>query len=385
MNEEFLARARRFLDETPLFDGHNDLPLLIRRRADGDPAAFGLAERRDGRDTDIPRLREGRVAAQIWAAFVPPREARPASFALQQIALVRRFVDAYPDAFMPAFCADDVARAKKRGLIASFVSIENGAAVEDGRLDSLDAYHALGVRLITLCHNLSTDWCDSATDAPRHDGLSPFGVRVVERMNRLGLMVDLSHVSDRAAHKALDACAAPAVWSHSNARKLCGHPRNVSEDLLDRVVANGGVVMATFVPNFLSQKSLDWLTPLQDPHGKDRADAGADGEIARRETEKGVWPRGGLVDLCDHIDYLAHRIGFDHVGVGSDFFGGPQGAGLEDASCFPHIFAELMRRGWRDEDLAKLASGNILRTMRAAQTAAGRRESREEGPATASL
>jgi membrane dipeptidase len=372
MEAEPLTRAQRLLDDVALFDGHNDLPLLIRRRAQGDPEAFGLAERRPGRDTDIPRLREGRVAAQIWAAFVPARETRPASFALQQIALIRRFATAYPDVFLHALCADDVTRAKKAGLIASFIGVENGAVIEDERLDGLDAFQALGVRLITLCHNLSTDWCDSATDQARHQGLSRFGLRVIERMNRLGLMVDLSHASDQAAHQVLDATAAPVVWSHSNARKLCSHPRNVSEDLLERVAASRGVVMATFVPNFLSQTSHDWMSPLQDGHGKGPHGDAGDAQIRRRESETGRWPRGGLCDLCEHLDYLAGRIGYDHLGIGSDFFGGPQGEGLEDASCFPRIFAELIARGWSDENLRKLASGNILRVMREVERIAGR-------------
>ena len=371
-SDGFLERANRLLDETALVDGHNDLPLLMRRSADGDPEAFGLNERREGRDTDIPRLREGKVAAQIWAAFVPPREPHPTSFALQQVALIRRFVAHYPNIFAAALCADDVARAKRVGRIASFISIENGAAVADGRLDCLDAFHTLGVRLITLCHNLSTDWCDSATDTARHGGLSAFGRRVIERMNRLGMLADLSHASDAAAQNTLDVSSAPVVWSHSNARRLCGHPRNISEDLLDRVGQNGGLVMATFVPGFLSQPSHEWMRPLQDAHGKDPAGMAMEAIIRRREKQEGRWPRGGLPELCDHFDYLASRIGYDHIGIGSDFFGGPQGPGLEDASCFPGIFAELLRRGWTTDNLTKLAGANFLRVLRAVEAVAAR-------------
>lgn len=371
MTEPFdpaLAHALRLLDENPLIDAHNDLPYVIRAdaHAKGDVAAYGLDRRRPG-DTDIPRLREGRVAAQVWAAFVPPRESRPASYALQQIALVRAMNALYADTFLPALRADDVARARAEGRIASFLSIENGAAIEN-RLDTLDAFHALGVRLMTLCHNATLDWCDSATDAPRSSGLSDFGLSVVDRMNDLGMIVDLSHTSDAAAHRALDHSRAPVVLSHSNARALCNHPRNAPDDLLDHVAERNGLVMATFVPNFICQKSQDWLKSMQDAHG--RAPDDENGAIAARERKNGPWPRGTRGQFCDHLDYLKAKLGPDRIGIGSDFFGGPQGAGLEDVSCFPRIFAELIRRGWPDDHLRKLAGGNFLRVMRAVEAEA---------------
>lgn len=363
-----LARALRLLDETPLIDAHNDLPFVIRAdpRARGDVGAYGLDRRRPG-DTDIPRLREGRVAAQVWAAFVPPRENRPASYALQQIALVRAMNALHADTFLPALRADDVARARAEGRIASFISIENGAAIEN-RLDALDAFHALGVRLMTLCHNATLDWCDSATDAPRANGLSDFGRNVVARMNDLGMIVDLSHASDAAAHQALDHSRAPVVLSHSNARALCDHPRNAPDDVLDHLAEKGGLAMATFVPNFICQKSQDWLKSMQDAHGGYCADE--NGAIAAREREAGPWPRGTLAQFCDHLDYLKAKLGPERIGIGSDFFGGPQGEGLEDVRCFPRIFAELIRRDWPHDHLRKLAGGNFLRVMRAAEAAA---------------
>ena len=364
-----LADAARLFQEIPLVDGHNDLPYLIRRDAEGDPQAYDLEGQRDGRDTDIPRLRAGCVSAQFWAAFVPPREAQPTSFALQQIALIRRLSMLYPDVFFDAAHSNHIAQARQQGRIASFIAIENGAAVPDHRLDCVDAFYALGVRLMTLCHNLTTDWCDSATDASRHDGLSPFGKRVVTRMNRLGMLVDLSHVSDRVMHQALDQAEAPLVWSHSNARRLCDHRRNVPDDVLARVPANGGLVMATFVPDFLSQRSRDWIRPLQDEHSKDPAQVDMDAAVAAHEKQSGPRPRGGLAELCDHLDYFAATVGNDHVGLGSDFFGGPQGEGLKDASCYPGIFAELMRRGWSRENLVKLASENVTRVMQAVEAA----------------
>jgi membrane dipeptidase len=366
-----LVRALELLRTTPLVDGHNDLADLIRRHAKGDVVAYDLARHMEKRDTDIPRLQEGRVSAQVFAAFVPPREANPASYALMQIALIRRMNALHPGVFMPATQSSDIARAKRRGRIASFVSIENGAAIES-RIDALPAFYHLGIRLLTLCHNATTEWCDSATDAARHGGLADFGKRVVGEMNRLGMLVDLSHASDAAMHQVLDIADAPVVFSHSNARALCDHPRNVPDDVLARVPGNGGIVMATFVPHFISQTSRDWLRSLQDQHGQHPPRNNAEQDIAARARARGKWPRGTLAQFCDHLDYLAAKIGHDHVGIGSDFFGGPQGRGLEDASCFPHIFAELIRRKWPEQNLRKLASGNFVRALREAERRAGR-------------
>ena len=339
-----LARAQAFLDRVPFIDAHNDLPYVIRARARGDLATYDLATDKPGRDTDIPKLRGGQVSAQFWAAFVPPREQQPASYALQQIALIRAMNARHADAFLAATCASDVGAAKAEGRIASFITIENGAALEN-RLDTLHAYYDLGVRLMTLCHNNTTDWCDSATDAPRHGGLAPFGRDVIVAMNDLGMIVDLAHVATSVMHQALDLARAPLVWSHSNAAALCDHPRNVPDDVLVRIAGNGGMVMATFVPDFISQKSRDWSRPLRDAFGR-AIEGNTEAEaIARREREAGKWPRGTLPQFCDHLDYLAGLMGHDHVGIGSDFFGGPQGVGLETAACFPEIIAELMTRG----------------------------------------
>jgi membrane dipeptidase len=365
-----LERARAFLDRVPLVDGHNDLPFIVRadKEARGDVAAFHLEQQRGGRDTDIPRLIEGKVAAQFWAAFVPPREKQPASFALQQIALTRRMNALYPDVFLPGFGSMDIARAKADKKIASFITIENGAALEN-RIDTLFAFYDLGVRLMTLCHNATTDWCDSATDAPRHNGLSDFGREVIAAMNDVGMIIDLAHVSPAAMHQVIDITRAPVVWSHSNARALCDHPRNVPDDVLDRVVDNGGIVMPTFVPDFISQKSRDWMKPLKDEHGATARGVNMDEVVPAREAELGPWPRGTLSEYCDHLDYVRAKIGPDHLGIGSDFFGGPQGEGLKDAACFPGIFAELMQRGWPDADLEKLASGNFVRAFAAVEKA----------------
>jgi membrane dipeptidase len=364
--DQNLDRALRLLDETPLFDAHNDLPIVIRadKAAHGDVAAFRLDQRHEKGDTDIPRLREGRVGAQFWAAFVPPKEEKQASFALQQIALVHRMHAAFPEVFLPSFAAADVARAKNEGKIASFIAIENGGAIE-GRLDALDAFYALGVRLITLCHASTHDWCDSATDAPRHNGLSDLGRDVIARMNDLGMIVDLAHVSDAVMNQVLDISRAPVVFSHSNARALCDHPRKVPDEILARIPGRDALIMATFVPNFICSGQQDWQASLDRAYGR----ATAPEEAATADAAAGKRPRGTLAQYCDHLDYLKLKVGPDHIGIGSDFFGGPQGEGLKDVACFPHIFAELIRRGWPDDDLRKLASENFLRVFRGVEAA----------------
>ena len=370
MTDTALGEAHAILAASPFIDAHNDLPYVIRvdPQARGDVAAFRLDQRRNSGDTDIPRLRDGRVAAQFWAAFVPPGEPQPASYALQQIALIRRMNELHPDAFLPALRASDIKRARRQRKIASFITIENGAAIEN-RLDALDAYYDLGVRLMTLCHNATLDWVDSATDKPRSNGLSEFGRQVVARMNDLGMIVDCAHVSDEVMHQALDCSRAPIVFSHSNARALCDHRRNVPDDVLARVADKGALVMATFVPDFICQKSKDWMAALKDAYGKAPDGLDDDSVVRARESEIGAWPRGSLKQYCDHLEYLKARVGPDHIGIGSDFFGGPQGEGLKDVSCFPHIFAELIRRGWPKTHLRKLAGENFLRVFRAVEKA----------------
>jgi membrane dipeptidase len=363
--------ALALLDRAPMIDGHNDLPYVIRldRNAKGDVAAYDLARVHPEVDTDIPRMRAGKLAGQFFAAYVPPNHPKPAGFALAQIALMRDILKRHSDAFRPGLSAADVAAAKAEGRIALFMTIENGSAL-DNELDALDAYYDLGVRLMTLCHNGTHDWCDSATDAPRHNGLSAFGKAVIARMNKLGMVVDLAHVSPKVMHDTLDVTSAPVVWSHSNAFSLCDHPRNVPDDVLDRVAGNGGVVMATFVPDFISQAARDWHRPAKDQYGK--TPEGLDYAKAEQEIERKVGPRpkATLPQYCDHLDYLAKRIGHDHIGVGSDFFGWVNPDGLEDTTVFPSLIAELIRRGWSEDNLEKLAGGNTLRVMRAVEKAA---------------
>lgn len=367
------AAALALLERAPLIDGHNDLPYVIRldAKAKGDVTAYDLTKVHPETDTDIPRMQAGKLAGQFFAAYVPPNHPKPAGFALAQIALMQNVLAKHPKVFRPGLSAADVEAAKAEGRIALFMTIENGSAI-DNELDALDAYSALGVRLMTLCHNGTHDWCDSATDAPRHNGLSAFGKDVVRRMNRLGMIVDLAHVSPKVMHDALDVSNAPLVWSHSNAFTLCDHPRNVPDDVLDRVAGNNGIVMATFVPDFISQASRDWHRPAKDQYGK--TPDGMDYKKAEAEivAKSGPRPTATLAQYCDHLDYLAKRIGHDHIGIGSDFFGGVAPEGLEDNSTFPALIAELIRRGWSEENLEKLAGGNMLRVMRAVEAAAER-------------
>jgi len=366
------AAALALLDRAPLIDGHNDLPYVIRkdRSAKGDVGLYDLTRVHAEVDTDIPRMKAGKLAAQFFAAYVPPNEPRPAGFALAQIALMRDILRRHADAFRPGLSADDVMAAKAEGRMALFMTIENGSAL-DHQLDALDAYYDLGIRLMTLCHNDSHDWCDSATDAPRNDGLSAFGKQVIGRMNRLGMVVDLAHVSPKVMHDTLDITGAPVVWSHSNAFTLCDHPRNVPDDVLDRVPANGGLVMATFVSDFISQASRDWHRPAKDQYGKTPEGLDYAKVEAEIQSRMGPRPKATLPEYCDHLDYLARRIGHDHVGIGSDFFGWINPDGLEDTSVFPAVFAELIRRGWSETDLEKLAGGNMLRVLRAVESARG--------------
>jgi membrane dipeptidase len=365
------AAALALLERAPMIDGHNDLPYVIRlsRAAKGDVGAYDLGKVHGETDTDIPRMQAGKLAGQFFAAYVPPNHPKPAGFALAQIALMRDILAKHPKVFRPGLSADDVAAAKAEGRIALFMTIENGSAI-DNEIDALDAYYGLGVRLMTLCHNGTHDWCDSATDAPRHNGLTAFGKDVIRRMNKLGMIVDLAHVSPKVMHDVLDVSSAPVVWSHSNAFTLCDHPRNVPDDVLDRVAAKDGLVMATFVPDFISQASRDWHRPAKDQYGKTPDDmeyAKAEEDLIRKA---GPRPKSTMSEYCDHLDYLAKRIGHDHVGIGSDFFGGATPEGLEDTSVFPSLIAELIRRGWSEDNLEKLAGGNMLRLMRGVEKAA---------------
>jgi len=373
-----LDRARAFLDRVPLVDGHNDLPWVIRKSARGDVAAYDLRREHQESDTDIPRLRRGKVSAQFWAAFVPTWVAAPSRVTLEQIDIARRIATEHPDVFLLATAPGDVAAARAAGRIASFVTVESGVGLENA-LGPLRIWHAAGVRLFTLCHNETLDWIDSATDAPRHGGLTRFGRAVVREANRLGIVVDLAHAAPASMHHVLDETRAPVVWSHSNAFSLCDHPRNVPDDVLDRVRANGGVVMVTFVPEFVAQASYDFTREFK-AHGKTKPGVDAETAIGAKEHRAGRWPRGTIPELADHVDYLVRRIGAAHVGIGSDFYGGPTPEGLESVATFPAFVAELMRRGYSEAELAGIVGANVLRVMEDAQRIGAELSAREPVP-----
>jgi membrane dipeptidase len=366
----------------PLVDGHNDLPWVIRndKHARGSVADYGLDRVHQEGDTDIPRLREGRVSAQWWAAFIPTNTPGPARTVLEQIDIVRQMDERHPDILLRATRPSDIQKAKKTGKIASFLAIEGGIGLE-GSLGPLRAWHAAGARLMTLCHNETLSWVDSATDSPRSNGLSTFGRDVVLELNRLGMIVDCSHVAASAMHQVLDITRAPIVFSHSNAAALCGHRRNVPDDVLDRVAGNGGMVMASFIPSFLSPARHDWEKQFQNSGGTiDIEDVYA----SRRTAAADAAPKATLQQVADHIEYIVSRTGYDHVGIGSDFFGSPIDTphGLENVSRYPYLFAELIARGWSERHLTKLASGNFVRVFRKVEQV-GRQLRKHEQPRVA--
>ena len=293
MVDSALAAARAALRRAPLFDGHNDLPWTIRvdQTARGDVIAYELNRVHENADTDIPRLREGMVGAQFWAAFQPTGAAHPARTALEQIDLIRRIEEAHPDVFFPARQAADYAKAKALGRIASFIAVEGGVELENS-LSPLRIWHAAGVRLMTLCHNETLDWVNSATDAPRNGGLSAFGRAVIGELNRLGIVIDLAHVSHEGMRRVLEVTEAPVALSHSNAYSLCDHPRNAPDDVLRSLKANGGLVMATFVPGFVSQALRDWLRRSRDAFGKAPLAADPKAQFAELEVEARSRPEG---------------------------------------------------------------------------------------------
>jgi len=386
-----LARARRVLAATPLIDGHNDLPWAIRdyAAAPRDVDAYDLRGTTPGH-TDIERLRRGMVGAQFWSVYIPHTYADSgfARVQLEQIDIARRFVAKYPDHLVMASDAADIERIFRDGKIASMLGVEGGHAIENS-LAVLRLYYELGVRYMTLTHNGTLDWADAASDSARHDGLSRFGEEVVREMNRLGMLVDLSHVSPATMSDALDVSQAPVIFSHSSARALTDHLRNVPDSILLRLPANGGVVMVTFVPSFVSEKVRTHgqergavARTLREQHTGDRT-AVRQGLAAWDETHP--TPRATIGDIADHIEHVRDVAGIDHVGIGSDFDGiDDTPAGLEDVSTFPALFGELSRRGWSDADLAKLAGGNLLRVMRQAEETA-RRLQRERPASTKTI
>jgi membrane dipeptidase len=382
-----IARARRILDAHPVVDGHNDLPWKIREITGGlgDVDSYELRSPTVGQ-TDIERLRAGGVGGQFWSVYVPAEgEEGFARFQLEQIDLARRMIARYPDDLFLATSASDIERAIEQSRVASLLGIEGGHAIENS-LGALRAYHDLGVRYMTLTHSTHLDWADSSKDEPPHGGLTPFGEEVVREMNRLGMLVDLSHTSPETMADALRVSRAPVIFSHSSARALCDHPRNVPDAILKELSGNGGVVMVTFVAAFISPEYAAVSQPLwkeyerrvegiQDPAARSRI---------RKEIQVRMPPiRVTIAQVADHVEHVRSVAGIDHVGLGGDFDGNDEWPeGLEDVSGYPRLFAELLARGWSEAELSRLANGNILRVFRQAEAVA--RRLRQERPASTS-
>jgi membrane dipeptidase len=366
------TQARDLLGRFPLIDGHNDLPWALRRRSGGDISQVNLAAPVDGTHTDLPRLAGGRVGAQFWSVYVPSTLAGDGAVAavLEQIDLTRRLIARYPDALGLALTADDVGRIFASGRVASLLGAEGGHAIA-GSLGVLRMLYALGVRYMTLTHNANVGWADAATDEPQAGGLTEFGRDVVREMQRIGMLVDLSHVSPDTMRATLDVAGAPVIFSHSSARAVCDAPRNVPDDVLARLADNGGVCMVTFVPAFVSQACADWMAGLKAEatrRGLDPRDLGKLFSIKPEWEREHPVPRATLTQVADHIDHVRRVAGVEHVGLGGDFDGTDDvTAGLEDVSTYPALFAELLRRGWTESDCAALAGGNVLRALRAAE------------------
>ena len=376
-----LAHARELLSTTPLIDGHNDLPWTIRenKAAPRDVEAYDL-RKHTPHQTDIARMRAGKVGGQFWSVYIPGeiRDSGYARVQLEQIDIARRMIAKYPEALVAASTAADVRAAFKDGKVGSLLGMEGGHAIENS-LGALRAYYALGVRYMTLTHNVTLDWADAALDSAKHGGLTNFGREVVREMNRLGMLVDLAHVSPGVMSNALDVTEAPVIFSHSGARALVDHARNVPDSILRRMPKNGGVVMVPFVPGFTS--------PALHAHSVARAKVAADAKRAGRDSaavarELKAWdsahpaPKATLKDVADVIDHVKKVAGADHVGIGSDFDGVDDDlpVGLEDQSKYPMLFAELIQRGWSDADLRKLAGENVLRVLAKAEDVAKRLE-----------
>jgi membrane dipeptidase len=365
-----LARAKRILSETPLIDGHNDLPWRIREDsiAKGNVDAYDIRKHTPGH-TDLDRLKRGMVGAQFWSVYTPGeyRDSGYARVQLEQIDIARRVIAKYPDRLALALGTDDIRRDFKQGKLASLLGLEGGHAIENS-LGALRAYYDLGVRYMTLTHNVTLDWADAALDSAKHGGLTPFGDSVVREMNRLGMLVDLSHVSPGTMSDALNVTQAPVIFSHSGARALVDVPRNVPDSILRRVTTNGGIVMVPFVTGFVSPAVLLYDQSTRPVISDLRAKYGSDTAAISREIKQ--WtaahpaPRATLSQVADQIEYVRKVAGVDHVGIGSDFDGITEVVqGLEDVSTFPALFAELARRGWSDADLKKLAGENLLRVF----------------------
>ncbi len=359
-----LEDARALLDRISLIDGHNDLPYVVwmHGEAKGDARRWDAGKLHPETDTDIPRLREGKVGTQVLTAFIPTTIKDPLRARLEVIDVMLQLEQLHPGDFHPVLEPDDIARAKKSGRIGLFKAVEGLVGVD--KVGHLRLFHAMGIRLVTLCHNETLPFIDSATDRPGQTPLSDFGVEIIAEMERLGLIIDMAHVSALAQAAVLDVAKGPVIISHANARALCNHPRNVPDEIIRAIADGGGIVMPTFVPAFLRQNIYDRLKPIMDGMGKMKEGLDKARYKEAKQAAFGEFARDGIELLCDHLEHMRNLAGADALGIGSDFYGGPNPPGLEDAAKFPNLFAALIRRGWKTGDLEKLAGGNFERVWR---------------------
>lgn len=388
--EDPLERARALHAKVPLIDGHNDLPWQIRRKANRDVWTMDIAEPQPDLHTDIPRLREGMLGAQFWSVYVPAsmqgKEATRAT--MEEIDIVYQMIARYPDTFQLATTADEVEAAFAAGRIASMMGIEGGHSI-DSSLGALRMFHLLGVRYMTLTHSRNIPWADSATDTVAVDGLTQFGEEVVREMNRLGMLVDLSHVSPATMRDALAVSEAPVIFSHSSSLAMCNHVRNVPDDVLVQLADNGGVVMVTFVPGYISEETrLHGVKRNEERERLASMPGSTDESVAEAIAawnEANPTPPATLAQVADHIDHIRQVIGIDYIGIGGDYDGiSTVIVGLEDVSTYPDLTAELIRRGYSDEDIMKILGRNVLRVMRGAEAVAARLQ-QERNPSGARI
>lgn len=384
-----LDRARELLREFPVADGHNDLPWALREQVRYDLDARDIATDQSAHlHTDLARLRAGGVGAQFWSVYVPSDRPGALPATLEQVDCVRQLIDRYPSALRAALTAADMEAARAEGRVASLMGAEGGHSI-DNSLATLRALYALGVRYMTLTHNDNIAWADSATDDPAVGGLTAFGRAVVREMNREGMLVDLSHVAATTMRDALDTSVAPVIFSHSSSRAVCDHPRNIPDDVLERLPANGGVAMVTFVPKFVLQAAVDWTAAADEnmrAHGFHHLDTTPEAmAIHRAFEERNPRPVATVSTVADHLDHMREVAGIDHLGIGGDYDGTAfTPDGLDDVSGYPNLIAELLDRGWSRTDLTKLTWQNAVRVLGAAEDVARDLRSRT-APSNATL
>jgi membrane dipeptidase len=381
-DEAAAATAKAALDAAPVFDGHNDTPGQLSSRFNNQINEFDFtdtlgtgdpASERGVMHTDLNRLRIGKVGGQFWSVYVPHNndEAAAVQQTIEQIDVTKRLIARYPDALRYAETADQVEAAMAEGQIASLLGMEGGYSI-GSNLGVLRQFHAMGARYMTLTHNFNIPWADAATDSPRHNGLTEFGKDVVREMNRLGMLVDLSHVSEKVMMDALDVTRAPVIFSHSGARALSAHPRNVPDSVLRRLPENGGIIMVVALPAFINEGLRQWNALRAGEIARLRVEYLGNPQAAEAAFDQWMAanpaPQSLLADVADHIDHVRKVAGVEHIGIGGDYDGMPSGpVGMEDVSGYPALFTELARRGYAQAELEMIASRNILRVMRAAE------------------